>query len=127
LPRVEAPDGWVKKVERAHVSVFPQRDTLLLTLIILVIALISRLFGCGLGALRLGWSDPVRLGVGMMPRGEVGLVVAQIGLGFGVMPVQIYAAVVFMSLATTILAPPMLNRAFRHVHPVEPVEDFMIR
>ena len=107
-------------------SVFAQGRTLLLAVIILVAAVVAKLVGCGLGAFRLGWSDALRVGVGMVPRGEVGMVVAQIGLGFGVIPPQIYAVVVFMAVVTTIVAPPMLGRAFRGVPQLRPVEDFTI-
>jgi Kef-type K+ transport system membrane component KefB len=51
----------------------------------------------------------------MVPRGEVGMVVAQIGLGLGVIAQHIYGIIVFMSVVTTLVAPPMLNAAFRGV------------
>jgi Kef-type K+ transport system membrane component KefB len=49
----------------------------------------------------------------MIPRGEVGMVVAQIGLGFGIIQQNVYSVVVFMSVATTIVAPPLLKIAYR--------------
>ena len=49
----------------------------------------------------------------MAPRGEVGLIVATIGLGMGDVSNAIYSVVVFMSLATTIAAPSMLTYAFK--------------
>jgi Kef-type K+ transport system membrane component KefB len=49
----------------------------------------------------------------MIPRGEVGMVVAQMGLALGVIGQDIYAVAVFMSLATTMIAPPLLKLAFR--------------
>jgi Kef-type K+ transport system membrane component KefB len=81
--------------------------------LILVAAVFSKLVGCGLGAWRLGYRDAVKVGVGMVPRGEVGMVVAQIGLSLGVIPKDVYAIVVFMSIATTMIAPVMLKIAFR--------------
>ena len=109
-----------------ELSVFTHWDTLLLSLVILVAALVSKVVGCGLGALKLGWADAFRIGVGMAPRGEVGLVVAQIGVGLGVIPSQIYGVVVFMAVATTIIAPPLLNLSFRNVEPGLPREEFSI-
>ena len=53
------------------------------------------------------------VGVGMMPRGEVGIIVASIGLGTGMMSSDLYAVVVLMSVATTIIAPPILSKLFR--------------
>jgi Kef-type K+ transport system membrane component KefB len=78
-----------------------------------LLAVVSKLAGCGLGALHLGVMDATRVGVGMIPRGEVGMVVAQIGLSLGVIQQNIYDAVVFMAIATTMLAPPLLNLVFR--------------
>ncbi len=89
------------------------RDGAGFTALIVVAAVASKLFACGLAALPLGRTDAVRIGVGMIPRGEVGMVVAQIGLGFGVMAPSVYGTIVFMSIATTLIAPPLLRRAFR--------------
>jgi Kef-type K+ transport system membrane component KefB len=49
----------------------------------------------------------------MAPRGEVGMVVASIGLGMGVMSKSVYGIVVSMSVATTLVAPPLLRWAYR--------------
>jgi Kef-type K+ transport system membrane component KefB len=49
----------------------------------------------------------------MIPRGEVGMIVAQIGLGFGILSRSSYSVVVFMSVATTVVAPPLLKIAYR--------------
>jgi Kef-type K+ transport system membrane component KefB len=49
----------------------------------------------------------------MMPRGEVGLVVAQLGLSLGVITQSVYGVVVFMAVATTLIAPPLLTWAYR--------------
>ena len=94
-------------------SVFRDPASIGLTTAILVAAVFSKLLGCGLGAYRLGWADMARVGVGMIPRGEVGMVVAQIGIGMSIITPDIYGVVVFMSIATTIVAPPLLNIAFR--------------
>jgi Kef-type K+ transport system membrane component KefB len=53
------------------------------------------------------------IGVGMVPRGEVGLIFAQIGLASNAIDAGIYAVVVGMVVATTFLAPPLIKRAFR--------------
>jgi len=51
--------------------------------------------------------------VGMVPRGEVGMVVAQIGMGLGIISPATYSVVVFMAVGTTIIAPPLLKIAYR--------------
>ena len=77
--------------------------------IICLLAVISKLIGCGLGALSMGYKDAARIGVGMVPRGEVGLIVAGVGLRLHTISEAIYAVVLSMSIVTTILAPPFLR------------------
>jgi Kef-type K+ transport system membrane component KefB len=99
------------------ITAFSNNSTVVLGLLILAAAIVSKLIGCGLGALPLGRADAFRVGAGMVPRGEVGMVVAQIGLGLGVIAQHVYGIIVFMSVVTTLVAPPMLNIAFRGVAP----------
>jgi Kef-type K+ transport system membrane component KefB len=94
-------------------SAFANVSTAVLAAVILAAAMVSKFIGCGLGAWSLGKADAMRIGVGMIPRGEVGMVVAQIGLGFGIITQNVYSVVVFMSMATTIGAPPLLKIAYR--------------
>ena len=96
-------------------SAFAHAGTAVLALAILTAAVVSKFIGCGLGALGLGKADALRIGVGMIPRGEVGMVVAQIGLGFGILSRSSYGVVVFMSVATTIVAPPLIKIAYRNL------------
>lgn len=96
-------------------SAFAHAGTAVLALAILTAAVVSKFIGCGLGALGLGKEDALRVGVGMIPRGEVGMVVAQIGLGFGILSRSSYGVVVFMSVATTIVAPPLIKIAYRNL------------
>jgi len=100
---------------RLDLSAFGQTSTILLALVILLAALVSKFVGCGLGAIRLGRADTIRIAVGMVPRGEVGMVVAQIGLTIGVISQPVYGVAVFMSIATTMVAPPLLKWAYRDV------------
>ena len=83
--------------------------------VVLIAAILAKFVGCGLGAYRLGWADASRVGVGMIPRGEVGMVVAQIGQSLGVIGEHVYAVVVLMSVATTLVAPPLLKLAYRGI------------
>lgn len=98
---------------KLDLSVFRDRSTLVLTAVILVAAVVSKLVGCGAGALREGWREALKVGFGMVPRGEVGMVVAQIGLAMGAISQNVYGVVVFTALATTMVAPPLLNWAYR--------------
>jgi len=98
-------------------AAFTTPSTLALAALILGAAIVSKFLACGLAALRMGRSDAVRIGVGMIPRGEVGMVVAQIGLNMRVMSESVYGIIVFMSVATTLVAPPLLKLAFRGERP----------
>jgi Kef-type K+ transport system membrane component KefB len=93
-------------------SAFAGAGTLALAGVLLVAAVLSKFVACGAGALRMGRTDAIRVGVGMVPRGEVGMVVAQIGLNLGAIGHHIYGAIVFLSVATTLIAPPLLKLAF---------------
>ena len=106
-------------------SVFANRPTLILATLIFLAAILSKFLGCGLGALTMGRRDAVRVGVGMVPRGEVGMVVAQIGLRMGVMAESVYGIIVFMSVATTLIAPPLLKLAFRGEQPTPSKEEML--
>ena len=79
-----------------------------------VLAIISKLVGCGLPSLREGWRTALAVGIGMMPRGEVALIVALVGLNSHIVTAPTYAIVVFMTAVTTLLAPPMLRYVYRH-------------
>jgi len=81
--------------------------------VIALLAVISKVVGCGLPVLREGRAIALRVGVGMMPRGEVGLIVALVGLNLGVITQSSYAIVIFMTAITTVLAPPLLRVLFR--------------
>jgi Kef-type K+ transport system membrane component KefB len=93
-------------------SAFAGAGTLALAGILLVAAVLSKFVACGAAALGMGRTDAVRVGVGMVPRGEVGMVVAQIGLNLDVIGHNIYGIIVFLSVATTLIAPPLLKMAF---------------
>jgi Kef-type K+ transport system membrane component KefB len=107
-------------------SVFGEARTVEMALAILVAAVVSKLAGCGLGAYSLGRADMLRVGVGMVPRGEVGMVVAQLGLAMGVIRKPIYGVVVFMAVASTMIAPPLLKWAYRGARAEAPERDFEI-
>ena len=81
--------------------------------IVSVLAIISKVVACGLPLLGEGWPMALRVGVGMMPRGEVALIVALVGLQSQIVSPSAYAIVVCMAAVTTFLAPPLLRYLFR--------------
>ncbi|HUW33771.1 MAG TPA: cation:proton antiporter [Planctomycetota bacterium] len=78
-------------------------------LLITAVAVIGKLVGCGLGAYGLGRREALAVGVGMTPRGEVGIVVALIGLSKGVITSDVYSQVILMSILTSLFAPSLLR------------------
>ena len=93
-------------------QVFKEISTVWLAIIVTILAVLTKFIGCGLGSYGIGWRRSVQIGVGMVPRGEVGIVVAQIGLGLGAISPPFFAAVLFMAIATTLIAPPFIKMAF---------------
>jgi Kef-type K+ transport system membrane component KefB len=89
-------------------------NLLTMAIVISVLAIISKVIGCGLPLLREGWTMVFRVGVGMMPRGEVALIVALVGLQSRILSESAYGIVVLMTVVTTILAPPLLRYLFRN-------------
>lgn len=84
-----------------------------LALAVIALAVIGKIVGCGLPALGLGARRALRVAVGMVPRGEVGIIVALIGSRLGVINTDLFAVIVVMSVVTTLIAPFMLQLAFR--------------
>ncbi len=75
------------------------------------VAILTKVIGCGLPALaqKTSFKDSLIIGVGMVPRGEVAMIIALIGLNQGLIDQGVYAAIILMSLVTTIL-PPLVMR-----------------
>ena len=95
-----------------NLAVFTDLGTVWFALAMTVAAVATKLIGCGLGAWSLGTRGALQVGMGMVPRGEVGIVVAQIGLALGIVDDRLFGAVLFMAVATTMIAPPFLRPLF---------------
>jgi Na+:H+ antiporter len=98
-----------------QLNVFRDHSVLILALILVPVAVLSKLAGCGLGAIRFGRPIALRVGLGMIPRGEFCMVVAQTGLLMNAITPATFAVIVFMAIAAAMLAPPFLKLAFRNV------------
>ncbi|HSM38358.1 MAG TPA: cation:proton antiporter, partial [Candidatus Limnocylindrales bacterium] len=92
-------------------------DSLLLLLGITALAIGSKFLGAFVGALRQGAWHAVLVGWGMVPRGEVGIVVAGLGLTAGAIDSNIYSVVVGMAILTTLVVPPLLPALLRRAEP----------
>ena len=97
--------------------VLPQMSgaIILFSVLLVIWAVASKIIGCGLGAKLCGYSgqDSLRIGVGMISRGEVALIVANNGIAAGLMKDEFFGPVVLMVIATTILTPILLKLVYR--------------
>jgi Kef-type K+ transport system membrane component KefB len=84
-------------------------------LILIVVAILTKVVGCGLGAKLCKYQNYqcARIGVGMISRGEVALIVANKGMGIGLMGSSFLGPVILMVVATTIITPVLLKVVFR--------------
>ncbi len=93
-------------------------SVLLFGLAFTAVGILAKVLGCGLPSLlaKFNLLGAVRIGVGMVPRGEVGLIIAAIGTSISLsadgqpLPPQLFATVVFMVMCNTLLAPAVLSR-----------------
>jgi Kef-type K+ transport system membrane component KefB len=88
-------------------------EILVSAVVISILAIVSKVIGCGLPLIGQGWRSVLQVGIGMMPRGEVALIVALVGYQSHIVTQSTYAIVVVMTAVTTILAPPSLRYVFR--------------
>lgn len=95
------------------VTLFSSGTLVKTAVVVSLLAIASKLVGCGLPVLREGWRTALQVGVGMVPRGEVGLIVAALGLRLKLISEASYAVVIFMTMVTTIIAPPVLRHLFK--------------
>ncbi len=100
-------------------------EWLLFALLIMGVAIVSKIIGCGAGAWVGGFSfgEALRLGVGMISRGEVGLIVASVTLSAGLVESEVFATVVLMVLVTTLVTPLLLQTLYPAVSQPKPAES----
>lgn len=127
----EGPDHWELRIKteplyevlmpfffvligtRVNVTLLSDRAVLVPGIVLAVVAVASKLIGCGLGVARSGARSALAVGWGMVPRGEVGLIVAAMGKSLGVMSAPVFAMVVLVVTITTLIVPPILPGMFR--------------
>jgi len=83
-----------------------------------VVAAAAKMAGCGIPALlcNFNWRGAARIGAGMLPRGEVTLIIAGVGIAAGLLDPKIFGVVVMMTLVASVAAPPLLVRLFSNPH-----------
>jgi Kef-type K+ transport system membrane component KefB len=90
-------------------------EVLALSGIIIAIAISTKLFGCGLPAMMFlkSKAQGMRVGIGMISRGEVGLIVAGVGVSSGILTSDVYSTIVIMVAVTTIITPIWLKMEYK--------------
>jgi Kef-type K+ transport system membrane component KefB len=83
-------------------------------LVLLAVAILGKIIGCGVGARIAGFDhrESLIVGVGMIPRGEVGLITASLGYSAGLVAGNVYVQVVMVVLLSTLVTPGLLRFAF---------------
>jgi Kef-type K+ transport system membrane component KefB len=91
------------------------QPVLVFGLVVSFLAIIGKVFGCGIPALGVGFNvrGASRIGFGMLPRGEVALIVAGVGLSRGVIEADIFGVSIMMTFITTVMAPIILVPIFK--------------
>jgi Kef-type K+ transport system membrane component KefB len=109
-----------------NLSIFKDSSVVFLAIIVTIAAVATKFIGCGLGAWGMSRREMAQVGIGMVPRGEVGIVVAQIGLGLAVITERFFAAVLFMAIATTLIAPPLIKLLYSEDSDRDGVDDVIV-
>ena len=93
-----------------------------LAIALTVVAIVTKVVGSGLGALLGGFNrrDSLRLGIGMISRGEVGLIVASVAMAAELVRQESFSEIVFMVIVATLVTPPLLRLAYREEPAVAP-------
>ena len=87
---------------------------LIFSILLCIVAVLSKVVGCGLGAKMMKYSnkESLQIGVGMVSRGEVALIVASKGMAVGLMSQDLYGPVIITVVITTIITPILLKFVF---------------
>jgi Kef-type K+ transport system membrane component KefB len=99
-------------------------DILPFALVMTVLAIATKIIGAGGGSMLGGFdrTSALRVGLGMISRGEVGLIIAAIGVDYGILSPEVFTVVVFVVLVTTIITPPLVRWSFREPAPIAPID-----
>jgi len=94
-----------------NVQTLFSKEVLIFGAIYTLTAIIAKIIGCGLPAMAFGFNTKgaLRIGCGMVPRGEVALIIAGIGMTAGILDESMFGVVILMTLVTTLVAPPIIS------------------
>ncbi len=97
-------------------------SSLIFTLAITVTAILTKMLGCMCGALMVKFDlrSSLRIGAGMIARGEVGLVITSLGVRMGLIPGNLFSSILILIIVTTVLTPILLSMMF-----IEPKKEIV--
>jgi mannitol/fructose-specific phosphotransferase system IIA component (Ntr-type) len=98
-----------------NIRLLSSKNVLIFGFVYTLGAIAAKIIGCGIPTLFNNFNllGALRIGFGMLPRGEVALIIAGIGLSTGLLPPEIFGVAILMTLTTTLIAPPVLVALFR--------------
>lgn len=98
---------------------------LIFSLAFVVVAMITKIIGCGLVArlCKNNWRDSLKVGVGMMTRGEVALIVAQKGLAVGLLSPEYFASVILLIICSSVITPIVMKLLYKGEKPTDSAEQ----
>ncbi len=98
------------------------------TLLVIIIAIIAKVAGSGLGTYfaRFSLLESLRVGTGMVSRGEVALIICSIGLSAGIITQEVFSLMIVMTIATTLVTPLMLKTIFNNAPLINKINDWDI-
>jgi len=108
LETILVPIFFVLMGIQVKLETFMHTQVLLIALLLILVAIVGKLLS-GLGARR--GCNSIAIGIGMMPRGEVGLIFASLGKSLGVLSDSLFSSIVIMVVMTTLITPPLLKYA----------------
>ncbi len=97
-------------------------NLLIFSIVLLIVAILTKIIGCGLGAriMKFNWTDSLSIGLGMISRGEVALIVAQKGAQAGLVDSHLFPPIVLMVIVTTLVTPILLKLFMKDPEGPEP-------
>ncbi|HRL12752.1 MAG TPA: cation:proton antiporter [Aggregatilineales bacterium] len=105
-------------------------ELLLITVIVIVFAIVSKMLGVYIGARTIGGSDhwtAIFFGAGLNARGSIGIIVANIGLSLGILNQDMFSVIVVMAVVTSLMSPSIMKWTIRHIKPQQEEIDRLRR
>ena len=109
-----------------NVTALPSRDQLVFIVVMTMLGILTKVAGCGFGArlAHFNWPDSFIIGTGMVARGEMALITAQIGFADHLLSAGYYSTIILVITLVTLLAPLIMNVSVHHLwHPAQERDD----